>query len=494
MKRILCLFLALLLFVLPFAACSESGENSDVQDDGTGNAPQPGAAEPEETEPEETELSDNLPDVKYEGYTFTAVTFSEGIAVEEITGEALNDALFERDKAVEERFDIALAAAQFDDYGQATEAVKRAVNAGLDDYDCGMLHMVSAAGAAQGGFFYSLDLLDAVDPTKPWWDTDCVDAFTVAGHMKLLCGMMLPKAMLRSSCMLFNKNRFTESGMEYPYGMVDEGTWTLDALYELTKDTTRDLNGDGVIKEMDDFWGLTQWYLDSPYSFYYGAGGRIVTKDADGVPILNDNLELNSAIYDKIYKIVIDNNSNYHTDIGTYTNSYEVFTQGRAFFVEASLLHLRDDRFRDMEDDYGVLPMPKYNELQERYMSFVNGAVAMLVVPSVCPNPERTGILLEGIAAESYRHVYDALFEVTAKAKSSRDPESTRMMDLVMACRVFDLGYSHMYDQAGVQFVRDLLVQKSTDIASYTTRAFKPMAKMLQKIVEAYEKSNEAQQ
>ena len=80
MKRILCLFLALLLFVLPFAACSESGENSDVQDDGTGNAPQPGAAEPEETEPEETELSDNLPDVKYEGYTFTAVTFSEGIA------------------------------------------------------------------------------------------------------------------------------------------------------------------------------------------------------------------------------------------------------------------------------------------------------------------------------------------------------------------------------------------------------------------------------
>ena len=144
-----------------------------------------------------------------------------------------------------------------------------------------------------------------------------------------------------------------------------------------------------------------------------------------------------------------------------------------------------------MEDDYGVLPIPKYDAGQSQYMSFVNGAVSMLVVPSVCPDPERTGILLEGLASESWRNVYDALFEITAKSKSARDPDSSRMMDLVMANRVFDLGYSHLYSQGWVQFVRDLLASKSTDVASMWAKNEKIMNKMLEKVIEAYEKNNE---
>lgn len=490
MKKFLCVLLTALMLLPAFAGCSEQNKESS---DPASNGPAPTGSDPAaaETEPEETALPDNLPEKKFDGYTFTASAHSEQIGIEEETGEVLNDALFQRDLVVENRFDVRLVTEKFDDYTPALEALKRSVTAGTDDYDCGFIHMVAASSAASSGYFFSLDELGYIDPTKPWWDTDCVDAFTVAGHMKLLCGMLLPNAMLRSSCMVFNKNRFDDHGLEYPYSQVDAGEWTLDALYEITKDTTRDVNGDGEIKETDDFYGLTQWYLDSPYSFYYGAGGTIVTKDADGVPVLNADLEKNTAIYEKIYKVVIDNNSNYHTDIATYGRSYDVFTEGRALFCEASLSHLKGDNFREMEDDYGVLPIPKYDAGQSQYMSFVNGAVSMLVVPSVCPDPERTGILLEGLASESWRNVYDALFEITAKSKSARDPDSSRMMDLVMANRVFDLGYSHMYDQGWVQFVRDLLVKGSTDVASMWAKNEKIMNKMLNKVIEAYEKNNE---
>ena len=122
-------------------------------------------------------------------------------------------------------------------------------------------------------------------------------------------------------------------------------------------------------------------------------------------------------------------------------------------------------------------------------MSFVNGAVCMLAVPMTILDPERTGILCEGLAVESYKNVRDALFEVTAKSKSARDADSTRMMDLVMATRVFDLGYSHMYDQSLVNFVRDLLQRDSTDVASTIEKGIKPVQKKLEKIIEAYEKN-----
>ena len=488
MKKTIAALLALLLLLSAAAGCSNGKEAETGSDETPVSSPVPGETEPETEDPG---LDDGLPEVDYDGYAFRIACYGgEDVNIEEETGEALNDAIFRRNEAMNERFGIKLEGIEHDDYTKTTEAVKASVTAGTDDFDAAFLHMVSASTAATGGYFFSLDELDAVDPAKPWWDTDCVDAFTVAGHMKLLCGMPLPNAMLRSSCMAFNKNRFTDYGLEAPYATVDAGEWTLDALFVLTKDTTTDLNGDGVITEGDDFFGLTSWYLDSPYSFYYGAGGTIVTKDADGVPVLNTDLEKNTAIYEKIYKVVIDNNSNYHTDIGTYTRSYDVFNEGRALFCEASLAHLKNDGFREMEDDYGVLPIPKYDTDQSQYMSFVNGAVAKLVVPAVCPDPDRTAILLEGLAAESWRNVYDALFEITAKSKSARDPDSSRMMDLVMANRVFDLGYSHLWDQAWVQFVRDLLVKGSTDVASMWAKNEKIMNKMLQKVIDAYEENN----
>lgn len=490
MKKTISAALAALLLLSAFASCSEGNtDNADPQT-GSQSAVTPSADIETEPETEDPGLIDNLPEVNYDGYAFRIAHFGgEDVNIEEETGEALNDAIFRRNQAVDERFGVHLEGVEYDDYNKATEAVKAAVTAGTNDFDAAFLHMVSASTAAPGGYFYSIDQLENVDPTKPWWDTDCVDAFTVAGHMKLLCGMPLPNAMLRSSCLAFNKNRFVDYGLEAPYSTVDAGEWTLDAMYELTKDTTSDLDGDGAITEANDFFGLTSWYLDSPYSFYYGAGGKIVTKDADGTPVLNLDLELNTRIYDEIYRVVRENNSNYHTDINTYSMAYDTFLEGRALFCEASLTHFKGEKWREMEDDYGVLPMPKLDTTQEKHMSFVNGAVSMLAVPMTIEDPVRTGILVEGLAVESYRNIRDALFEVTAKSKSARDEDSTRMMDLVMETRVFDLGYSHMYDQSLVNFVRDLLQRDSTDVASTIQKGEKPMAKRLEKIIEAYEKN-----
>ncbi len=437
----------------------------------------------------DTEIPDNLPDSNFDGYTFRVLTIVESIGIEEADGEVLNDVEFARDVVIEERFNVQIEAEYHENYLDVTKQLKKAVAAQTDDYDMVFIHMVDGASIASSGHYYPINDLEYINLEKIWWDKDIENGFRIGGKLFLSAGDILPDTLLRTSCMAFNKNLFDNYNLTYPYQLAYDDKWTLDELSLLTKDITKDLNGDGQIKEADDLFGLTSWYLDSPYSFYYGAGGTIIKKDENDMPELNLDIEKNLAIYMKIYDVVITNNSNYHTDIGTYINSYSTFYEGRALFCEIALAHLPGDAWRNMEQDYGIVPIPKFDTDQKNYLGFVNGAAAMMGVPITITDPERTSILIEGLAAESYKGVTPALYEIVAKTKHTRDEESSDMIDIIIRNRVFDIGYSHLLSNGISTFVRDLLASGKTDVASHFAKNEKSLTKALEKIVAAYEEN-----
>ncbi|MBQ8401121.1 MAG: hypothetical protein IJX14_04235 [Clostridia bacterium] len=278
MKKQIAWLLTLLMAASAMTACGGAGNAETTAD--TAAAAENTAAETE------TELTDNLPEADYDGYTFRITTWYDHVGLEESTGEVLNDAIFKRDLAVEERYnvDIQGVMAANENYSECTEAIRKSVISGSNDWDAGFLHMVSASNAAPEGIFYSLNDLPHVDLTKPWWDHDCLEAFTIGGNIKIASTITLVNSALRASCIAFNYKTFDDNGIAYPYDMVNEGTWTLDAMYDIVKDATRDMNGDGAIKPEDDFFGMTSWYLNSPYTLYYGGGGTLVNHNADGYP------------------------------------------------------------------------------------------------------------------------------------------------------------------------------------------------------------------
>ncbi|MBR4961257.1 MAG: hypothetical protein IKY52_10200 [Clostridia bacterium] len=483
MKKQIALLLALLMLGTSFAACGSAETPSET----TGNADGGENAVEETADP----LADNLPEADYGGYSFRITTWYDKVGLEESTGEVLNDAIFRRDLAVEERYNIDIVS-EFvpnEDYSVCTQAIRQSVIAGSNDWDAGFLHMVSASNAAPEGIFYNLNELEHIDMTRPWWDKDCLNAFTVGGKIKIASTIMLVNSALRASCVAFNYKTFDDNGIAYPYDMVNEGTWTLDALYDIVKDTTRDLNGDGEIKAADDFFGITSWYLNSPYTLYYGGGGTLISYGSDGYPMVDLNLEKNTALYDKIYDIMVTSQSNFETNMANYSMAYDLFCENRAHLVVLSLSGLREDRFRNMETDYGVVPSPKFDVNQTEYYSFVNGAAAMLAVPAVVEDADRTGIILEAMAAETYRSVWDVLYEVTVKAKYMRDEQATKMINIIIENRGFDFGYAHMYDNNTMQFMRDLLMKQSKDVASTLEKGEKAMIAALDKVVAAYQEN-----
>ena len=145
-----------------------------------------------------------------------------------------------------------------------------------------------------------------------------------------------------------------------------------------------------------------------------------------------------------------------------------------------------------MDDEFGILPEPKFNESQKEYRSFVNGSSAMICVPATVRSADREciSVILEALASESYKIVTPVFVEKLLKRKLTRDSESQDMIDYIVRFRVYDMGYVYMYNGVG-SYVRDLLVQKSTSIAntfkSYKTRA----RKEIEKVVAAFDKSLE---
>ena len=109
-KRVLAAILAAMLLTPAFASCSESNAGTNT-DETKGAAVDTGVSAGEETVPEEelTDLErrqlipDDLPDNQYDGRQFlvltttsTAADYPSEIAVEEITGDACNDAVYNR--------------------------------------------------------------------------------------------------------------------------------------------------------------------------------------------------------------------------------------------------------------------------------------------------------------------------------------------------------------------------------------------------------------
>ena len=136
LTRILAALLALLMQVGSFAACG-----GPVEEPAT-TAPA-GTNAATETEGE-TELTDNLPDdLDYEEDEIVILSrYREGwtsgeIAVKELISEPVNDAVFERNKSVEERLNVKINSVEeiTDDAYVITTKASTAVHAGTHEYD-----------------------------------------------------------------------------------------------------------------------------------------------------------------------------------------------------------------------------------------------------------------------------------------------------------------------------------------------------------------------
>ena len=173
------------------------------------------------------------------------------------------------------------------------------------------------------------------------------------------------------------------------------------------------------------------------------------------------------------------------TDLSQYETSYEMFAAGHALFYDTSLNKVRNF-LADMSDDYGIVPVPKYDTNQKEYLSFVNGSTGFVMMVSTEKDPEYVGAILEAMARYNYENVSTKMFEIVTKLQSVRDQDSSEMVEYIIRNRVFDSAY--FFDLAVSNVVLEQLKTGKPEISAKLTSAKKTSTTELKRILRTMSK------
>ena len=403
------------------------------------------------------------------------------------SGDTINDAVFKRNTYLEDKYNFKFEQVFTNNFGSD---IKKSIGAQDEAYDMIESPMRDASGFAQTGYFLNLNNIPNLDLDKPWWDQAANAALSIGGKLYFTSGDLMMVNNDTCCSIVFNKELLKELGLDDPYPIVKDGKWTSAVLYEFCKDASKDLNGDGEMNYKDDRYGFIG-QRDTLISFLHASGETITKKDADDYPYITFGNERSYSAMEACYQIMYNQEITHNAHHlegkvpGIYPVSEEMFMSDRALFMWVRMRIV--ENLRSMDKDFGILPIPKLDENQVIYQTdVISYTGCAMCVPVTASNPDRTGHILEAMCAESKYTTMPAYYDVTLKTKMARDEESSEMLDIIFANRVWDIGEICNFGSFGSDLIW-MSMKNDTALASKFEKSEPKMQKDIDKAIDKYD-------
>ena len=460
--KLMCLILALLMTVACFAACGGDGDDTTL--------PQ---ASGQEDETGRNAVKDTVPtDLKFNGETVTFFVrddremWKNEIDVEKTTNDTLFDSIYYRNATVEQRLGITIEqvsqAGTFSVSDAWNSTLRNAVLTKSGDYEAAAIYASTGSALAVEGLYYNMLDLPHINLDQPWWNKSIVEEVTLFDTLYYLAGDIAITQVAGGVCMFFNKDLFTELYQTQNidlYKTVEDGQWTIDFIGDLVANAWIDENSDGIISDGDTvgFSTAVKTTGDGGMDAWIPAMGISLTKMVDGYPELTFYDEHTVEAFEKLQKF-------YRMNPGTLIADDKVntlFSIGNQLFTRGTLDS--GSGLRDMQDDYGVLPLPKFDAEQPNYHTTFDNTASLIVVLSTCTATDKVGATLELMAAEAYKQVTPAYFEICLQGKYSDEPQDAEMYDRIINSFVYSFGFC--YSTKSLEGIGSLFRNLDADLA-----------------------------
>ena len=415
----------------------------------------------------------SLPTLNFEGISVNILHPGENVYAQDIVGDQEGDvvdaAVFDRNLAIEELLNVTLKPIVYSENTTDTSThLAQTVMSNEDLYDLCSVHQNYTAKYLAEGYFHNFVDDDYIDWEKPWWNMEYMREMAVGNDsFYFLFGDISLMRLKSMGCVYYNKDIYDSlyGDPDGLYEIVLDERWTFDLFSQMTEEAYVDLNGDGVANTGDRF-GAFSSKLKSVEHFYYDAGISSTTKNADGIPELTMYTEKAISFAEKFYNFMQNNPGRTAAATDTFEKDNAAFCSGVYLFAPTWFRHA--DEFRDMETDYGIVCMPKYDENDE-YKTLVHDGTTVFCTPITSQKTDMIGAICEAMAFYNYKSVTPAYYEVALKSKYSRDEVSSQMLDLISDSAYTNFGYVYSASICNNSFVnfRGLVGTGSADFASW---------------------------
>ena len=406
---------------------------------------------------------------------------------DEATADTLNDAIYYRNLAVEEAYNCTITLITQDD---VESFARKAVMAGLDFTDLLTSHNVEECGdMAATNYLLDLKSLPELCLEAPWWD-DSIEELSIFGKQYITTGSITIRDDIAMMCVLYSKKLATDFDIENLYEHVLNGTWSWDLMKSLCKDIYNDLDGDGVMGMADRYGVIT--HAHGPFWMAIGANMQtVIYNEADETYTSN---WMSDDVYNKLNEyvdffvsnpgVIISNGKKAESVFGDDSENIEnVFRTDRALFWADSFGNTI--ALRDSESDFGLLPIPKWDEQQEEYCCPVTGDSYPLCMPNTIENQHAAALITEALAYESMFTLSPAFYDVFLDEKILRDEESLAVVDLMFASKKYDFDWHLDITELDMN-VKSMVQKSKNSLVSTIASAERKSQNALNKYVAKY--------
>lgn len=429
-------------------------------------------------------------DLVFLNFDSSTVTKSMRCIDSEMTGDVLNDAIWKRTVKIEELYNFNLNEI-FADGGEINNKLRTSVLSGEDAYQVAFPRTDTLGSLMTEGLVWNLKDGKGFQFDEPWWDGAVMSEAEVGSDKAVYFASsdISLHNFNMSWCMYFNRNMVIDHQLDLPYDLVKQGNWTYDELLKYIS-VGHNLNGDDSYawnQNGNSVYGITTMQPDGITNSFVACGEKYISMNG-GNPILAAGSDHFYDVADELAKVYGVEGQAFFSNNSSNGSHYElVFAAGRAMFTACEIKGGNGyGAYSEMNDDYGIVPMPKLDENQENYISPIALWTYFMVIPSTNEDIDTTSKILDTLAYLSYKDVVPTFYDVTLNIKNIRDEETTEMLDIIRSSRTYDTSYAFGWGSSLRSGISSKITSGSSNVASVIAQQKESIEASIKTSLEAF--------
>lgn len=423
---------------------------------------------------------------------------------DEITGESVQDSVYQRNLEVEEMLNCTLNHEELDlNWDEVQSHIETLVLSGDNSVDYYVNDQLGLLLSGLKG--YLLDVADTSNFVNYYFDlnsdvyySDYMKQLSVGDKRFLITGDYFIDTMRAAHVLYMNKNIVADlyGDSDAIYEMVLNDEWTLSKMNEVIAEAYQDTNGDGTTDD-DDRYGLTGhtsgWSVPY-YAFYFSTNCKVVSFDSDGLPYIDESCQEKISKMAELLITMDSGNGVYKTT--SVADSLQKFVNGGAMFTFFQKVgDMEQSSIRDF-DGMGVVPYPKMDESQEKYMTLVHDTAEMGAVPATTVGEAATAVsaVIQVLSTHAHEYLLEGYYEVALKSKYAQDMYTAQMLDIVVDGISAPFEFAYELGFGDDSFLNKITltpitdsITKGTDVTASTFATLLPGAQTrLQELIDIY--------